>query len=162
LKLTKCVFRSCNVWKLSKELNDHCNVHQLFIATSLQMLLPVIQTYFFLVPRFSIRRNKNPQKLNVIFLDQIRRNYRLYSIYLKKLINKYVYKCKRKLYVCFVDFKKAFDSVWRSALFLKLWAKGIKGLFYMMCIQTHYLHVNTKICILKPLKLTKEWSKETA
>ena len=46
---------------------------------------------------------------------------------LKTLINKYVYKCKRKLYVCFVDFKKAFDSVWRSALFLKLRAKGIKG-----------------------------------
>ena len=55
--------------------NDHCNVHQLFIATSLQLLLPVIQTNFFSVPRFSIRRNKNPQKLNVIFLDQNRRNF---------------------------------------------------------------------------------------
>ena len=42
---------------------------------------------------------------------------------LKTLINKYVYKCKKKLYVCFVDFIKAFDSVWRSALFLKLRAK---------------------------------------
>jgi hypothetical protein len=31
--------------------NDHCNVHQLFIATSLQLLLPVIQTTFFSVPR---------------------------------------------------------------------------------------------------------------
>ena len=39
------------------------------------MLLPVIQTFFFSVPRFSIRRNKNPQKLNVIFLDQNRRNF---------------------------------------------------------------------------------------
>ena len=50
-------------------------MHQLFIATSLQLLLPVIQTNFFSVPRFSIRRNKNPQKLNVIFLDQNRRNF---------------------------------------------------------------------------------------
>jgi hypothetical protein len=50
-------------------------VHQLFIATSLQLLLPVIQTSFFSVPRFSIRRNKNPQKLNVIFLDQSLRNF---------------------------------------------------------------------------------------
>ena len=51
-----------------------------------------------------------------------------YTVFiLKTLINKYVYKCKKKLYVCFVDFKKAFDSVWRSALFLKLRAKGIKG-----------------------------------
>jgi hypothetical protein len=45
-------------------------VHQLFIATSLQFLLPVIQTICFSVQRFSIRRKKNPQKLNIIFLDQ--------------------------------------------------------------------------------------------
>jgi hypothetical protein len=81
LKLTKCVFRSCNVWKLSKELsicftsNGHCNVHQLFIATSLQLLLPVIQTLFFSVPRFSIRRKRNPQKLKVIFSDHNRRSF---------------------------------------------------------------------------------------
>ena len=50
-------------------------MHQLFIVTSLQLLLPVIQTILFSVPRFSIRRNKNPQKLNVFFLDQNRRNF---------------------------------------------------------------------------------------
>jgi hypothetical protein len=33
------------------------------------------------VPRFSIRRKKNPQKLDVFFLDQNRKNYRLYGIY---------------------------------------------------------------------------------
>ena len=81
MKLTKCVFRSCNVWKLSKELSifftskGHCNVHQLFIATSLQLLLPVIQTNFFSVPRFSIRRKRNPQKLKVIFSDHNRRSF---------------------------------------------------------------------------------------
>jgi hypothetical protein len=81
LKLTKCIFRRCNLWKLSKELNmfwllnDLCNVHQLFIVTSLQLLLPVIQTNFFFGAEISIRRNKNPQKLNVILLDQNRRNY---------------------------------------------------------------------------------------
>jgi len=36
---------------------DHCNVHQLFIVTSLQLLLPVMQTIFFSVPRFSMRKN---------------------------------------------------------------------------------------------------------
>jgi type IV secretory pathway VirB3-like protein len=59
-------------------------VHQLFIATSLQFLLPVIQTICFSVPRFSIRRKKNLQKLNIIFLDQTAkishcRNYQLYG-----------------------------------------------------------------------------------
>ena len=57
-------------------------MHQLIIATSLQLLLPVLQTIFFSVPRFSICRGKNPQKLNVIFLDQNRRNYRLYGNYI--------------------------------------------------------------------------------
>ena len=49
-------------------------MHQLFIATSLKLLLPVIQTIFLSVPRFSIRRKKNLQKLIVIFLDQNHRN----------------------------------------------------------------------------------------
>ena len=31
------------------------------------------------MPTFTIRRKKNPQKLNVFFLDQNRRNYRLYG-----------------------------------------------------------------------------------
>ena len=59
---------------------------------------------------------------------------------LKTLINKYVYKCKMKLYVCFVDFIKAFDSVWRSALFLKLGAKRIKDKFYNIL---HDMYSNT-------------------
>ena len=45
-----------------------------------QLLLPVIQKKFFSVPRFTIHRKKNLQKLNVFFLDQNRRNYRLYGI----------------------------------------------------------------------------------
>jgi hypothetical protein len=38
------------------------------------------QTIFFSVPRFPIRRNKNPQKLNVIFLDQNRRNFTMQKL----------------------------------------------------------------------------------
>ena len=48
---------------------------------------------------------------------------------MKTLINKYLQKQKNKLYVCFVDFKKAFDSLNRSALFLKMENKGIGGNF---------------------------------
>ena len=39
---------------------------------------------------------------------------------LKTLINKYVHKNIRKLFVCFVDLQKAFDSVWRNGLLFKL------------------------------------------
>ena len=48
---------------------------------------------------------------------------------LKTLLNKYLHKLKNKLFVCFVDFKKAFDSVDRKALFQKLEKKGIGGNF---------------------------------
>ena len=39
-------------------------------------------------------------------------------------------KPKKKLYVCFVDFKKAFDSVVRKALLHKLLKNGIGGKFF--------------------------------
>jgi len=39
---------------------------------------------------------------------------------LHTLINKYANKKSQKLYACFVDFRKAFDSVWHHGLFYKL------------------------------------------
>ena len=46
---------------------------------------------------------------------------------LKGLINKY--DKKNKLYTCFVDFKKAFDSIWHKAMFHKLKRNKINGNF---------------------------------
>ncbi len=37
---------------------------------------------------------------------------------------------KRKLYMCYIDFKKAFDKVWRAGLLLKILKLGITGKFY--------------------------------
>ena len=37
---------------------------------------------------------------------------------------------KKKVFVCFVDFKKAYDSVWREALMFKLLQSGIRGNFF--------------------------------
>ena len=49
---------------------------------------------------------------------------------LKSVVNKYVtYQKGKKLYTCFVDFQKAFDSVWHEALFRKLENLGINGNF---------------------------------
>jgi hypothetical protein len=49
---------------------------------------------------------------------------------LKNIIDKYIFKLPRKyLFVCFVDFKSAFDTVWRNALFYKLLLNDIGGNF---------------------------------
>jgi hypothetical protein len=49
---------------------------------------------------------------------------------IKSLFEKYCQKNNMKLYTCFVDFRKAFDSIWHDALFLKLQRLGISGPFY--------------------------------
>ena len=57
---------------------------------------------------------------------------------LKTLIDKYTSKASDKLYACFVDFKKAFDSVIHPGMKLKLKEFNISGKFYDVinrCIQ---------------------------
>ena len=44
---------------------------------------------------------------------------------LKGIIDKYVQKGK-KMFACFVDYKKAYDNVWRDGLYYKLLKSGIK------------------------------------
>jgi hypothetical protein len=44
-----------------------------------------------------------------------------------------------KVYTCFVDFEKAFDSVWRQALLYKILKLGIGGNFYNI-IKNMYSH----------------------
>ena len=46
---------------------------------------------------------------------------------LKALVKKYVTIGQKKLFACFVDFKKAFDSVWHEGLFYKMSKIGIGG-----------------------------------
>ena len=48
---------------------------------------------------------------------------------LKSLVNKYVNDEKKKLYVCFIDFRKAFDTVWHEGLFQKLEQANVTGNF---------------------------------
>ena len=49
---------------------------------------------------------------------------------LKSLVNKYVTDKKGgKLYTCFIDFRKAFDTVWHEGIFQKLTQVNINGNF---------------------------------
>ena len=73
------------------------------------------------------------KKFNVINKNQIgfKSKHRTadHLLTLKTVVKKYVTIGKKKLYACFVDFKKAFDSIWHRALFHKLDQVGISGIF---------------------------------
>ena len=60
---------------------------------------------------------------------------------LNTIINKIVKQEKKKLYVAFVDFSKAYDKVNRTLLLLKLQRAGVGGLFYEN-IKAMYKRVN--------------------
>ena len=60
------------------------------------------------------------------------------------LIDKYMPR-KEKIYACFVDFKKAFDSVWHEGLQYKLLEIGIGSCFYKL-IKSLY---STSSCAIK-------------
>ena len=62
---------------------------------------------------------------------------------LKLIIDK-IFKKKSYLSTCFVDFEKAFDTVWRDALFKKLEHMGIRGKI-LRILQNMYSEVNYSI-----------------
>ena len=71
------------------------------------------------------------------------------SIYiLRNLISKYVNSKLKKsgnyLFSCFIDFSKAFDSVWREGLLYKLLRLGVGEKFYNI---VKSIYSNTKYCI---------------
>ena len=66
---------------------------------------------------------------------------------LKTLCNKYV-KGKKggKVFVCFVDFKKAYDSIWHKGLFHKLNTNEVNGQF-LNIIQSMYKNSSSAVKI---------------
>ena len=63
----------------------------------------------------------------------------------KTLHDKYIkHENNKKMYACFVDFKKAFDSIWHEELFYKLLQNEIGGNFYDLIKN---LYSNTKCAI---------------
>lgn len=65
---------------------------------------------------------------------------------LKTLIDKYTQTGSKHLYTCFIDFKKAFDTVWHTGLFYKMKKCGISNKFYNI-IKNMYLHTETCVKI---------------
>ena len=71
-------------------------------------------------------------------------------IVLKTILDKYLKRHKMRVYTCFVDYKKAFDTVCRQALLFKLSKLGIGGNFFN-CIQYMYQKSTTKIKLMNKL-----------
>ena len=66
-------------------------------------------------------------------------------------INKYLYhNNKGRVYACFVDYAKAFDTVCREALLYKLWHIGIQGRFFR-CLDFMYSNSTAKVRLLSKL-----------
>ena len=76
---------------------------------------------------------------------------------LKNIVKKYVTIGKKKLYVCFVDFEKAFDSVWHKGLFKKLHDYGIHGNSLNLIID---LYAKTKCSIKSGNHITEFFNYE--
>ena len=57
---------------------------------------------------------------------------------MRTLINKYVYCHQGKVYACFVDFRKAFDSVWHDGLLYKLLQINDGGNLYNLLKNLYY------------------------
>ena len=69
---------------------------------------------------------------NIIKYNQIgfRKGFRTSDhIFTLKTIIDEAFMKKQKIYVCFIDFKKAYDSVWRNGLFYKLIKNGLSKKF---------------------------------
>ena len=71
-------------------------------------------------------------------LIDFRKGYRTsdHVFVLKNLIDIYT-QLKIKIYACFVDFRKAYDMVWRNGLFFKLIKLGISKTFVMLMIDMY-------------------------
>ena len=65
-------------------------------------------------------------------------------IILHNLINEYCHKRGAKIYGCFVDFSKAFDSIPRDRMFQKLLDIGVTGKFYDII---KYVYEGDQVCL---------------
>lgn len=77
---------------------------------------------------------------------------------LKCLIDQYTNSSGNRLYACFVDFRKAFDSVVHPGLKYKLLKLGIGGQFYNIIDS---MYSNTELCVKINESLTNSFQSQT-
>ena len=94
------------------------------------------------------RLNKFASEVNLINENQtgFRKRYSTldHIFLLNNVIDLLVKKGGQKLYCAFVDYKKAFDTVWRSALWHKMLKAGIQGKLHTLIVN---MYSNVKSCV---------------
>ena len=83
------------------------------------------------------------------FMEDARTSYNIFI--LKTLYEKYCIHENRTLFACFIDFRKAFDSIWHNTLFLTWQSISIGGPFYKtinICPNAWLYQLNVAICYL--------------
>ena len=116
------------------EKNDPVNYRGLAISSNICKLFNKIMNF---------RLNNFCLKRNLICSEQIGfckgKRTSDHIFVLKTLIDKYTQKGSKRLYSCFVDFRKAFDTVRHEELLYKLRLYGVSDLFYNV-IKSMYLN----------------------
>lgn len=100
---------------------------------------------------------------NILTIEQagFRRNHSTIDniLVLKSMIDKYVKSKKRRgsklLFTCFVDFKKAFDSIPRKTLFEKISKIGVTGNFFSLLVS---IYINDESAVKVGDKVTHSFN----
>ena len=71
----------------------------------------------------------------------------------KSVISKYVNTDNKKLFGCFIDLKKAFDSVWRLGLLYKIIKNDNIGLKLYNIIKDMYKHTEASVKVGENIEL---------
>ena len=146
-----------NVWKQglltplhkSGDKSDPNNYRGICVNSNVGKLLCMIINQRML--HFLTERNVL-SKSQIGFLPNYRTTDHIFT--LNTLIDNQINKNKSKIFSCFVDFKKAFDSIWHEGLLYKLLESGIGGKTYDI-IKSMY--TNTK-CAVRIGKKSKQRS----
>ena len=87
-----------------------------------------------------LKKNKVISEFQICFSKKARTADHMFV--LRHLIDSHVKQNRKQIFAAFIDFEKAFDTVWRDALLYKLLKAGIHGMmFYMiksMYEETYY------------------------
>ena len=127
-----------NIYK-SGDPQDPFNYRGISIGSALAKLFSTIMNTRLI--KFLVSNNLL-SKCQIGFVEGCRTSDHIFAI--KTIIDKYRITKKKDLYMCFVDFKKAFDTIWHTGLLYKLQQIGINGLFYKM-IKDMYTKVRCKV-----------------
>jgi hypothetical protein len=106
---------------------------------------PVIGKLFAMILESRITEWAEEQGIRAKGQAGFRKDYRTSDhIFIMRTMIEKRKKEKGKLYCCFVDFKKAFDSIPRDLLWQELAAKGITGKM-LQCIKSIYAHDSARV-----------------